>query len=62
MSVVQTYENAKVFINGVEIAPIDSIQIGYDCKCGAESDFGCHGVRNGEIFSEYYCKNCYNKE
>jgi hypothetical protein len=31
------------------------------CKCGAESDFGCHGVRDGEVYSEFYCKACYNK-
>jgi hypothetical protein len=31
------------------------------CKCGAESDYGCHGVKNMEVYSEYYCTDCYNK-
>ncbi len=32
------------------------------CDCGKESDFGYHGVRDGEVYSEYYCKECYNKK
>lgn len=33
-----------------------------NCKCGQESDFGCHGVKNDEVYSEFYCKDCYNKK
>lgn len=32
-----------------------------NCKCGAESTKGCHGVRNGQIYSEHFCDSCYNK-
>ena len=35
---------------------------GNKCKCGEESELGVHGVRNGGIYSEYYCKACYNKK
>lgn len=31
------------------------------CECGQDSDFGCHGIRNEEIYSEYYCTDCYNR-
>lgn len=31
------------------------------CSCGQEVDYGCHGVRDGEVYSEYLCKKCYNK-
>lgn len=31
------------------------------CKCGKESTRGCHGFRNEEIYSEYYCDECFNK-
>ncbi len=30
------------------------------CACGAESAYGCHGVRDGQVFSEYFCKECKN--
>jgi hypothetical protein len=32
------------------------------CACGKDSDFGCHGIKNEEVYSEFYCKECYNKE
>jgi hypothetical protein len=31
------------------------------CLCNEESTKGCHGIRNGEVYSEYYCDDCYNK-
>lgn len=31
------------------------------CKCGKESDFGCHGIRNDIVYSEYLCRSCYNR-
>lgn len=31
------------------------------CKCGKESTKGCHGIKNEEIYSEYYCDDCFNK-
>jgi hypothetical protein len=31
------------------------------CACGKDSDWGCHGVHDGEVYSEYYCKECYLK-
>jgi len=30
------------------------------CACGKESEFGCHGITQGEIYDEYYCEACYN--
>jgi hypothetical protein len=32
------------------------------CECGSVSDFGCHGIRDGEVYSEFYCRECYNKK
>lgn len=61
-------EDTRVHINGIEIEPADSFSIDNRllssnwCKCGKESDFGCHGVKNSEVYSEYYCKECYHKE
>jgi len=28
--------------------------------CGAESDFGAHGIRDGEVYSEYFCEKHYH--
>ncbi len=30
------------------------------CKCGRESAIGGHGIREGAIYDEYYCEDCYN--
>ena len=30
--------------------------------CGVESDYGCHGLKNGEVYDEYYCERCYNRK
>ena len=32
------------------------------CECGEKSTRGCHGIRNNEIYSEYYCDSCYNRK
>lgn len=32
------------------------------CNCGKESDYGCHGIRDQQMYDEYYCKECYNKK
>jgi len=32
------------------------------CKCGKESDYGCHGIKDGEVYSEFYCKECYQEK
>jgi hypothetical protein len=43
----------------------NSIVVGLDftlCQCGQESDFGCHGVRDMEVYSEFFCKKCYHKK
>lgn len=29
-------------------------------KCGKESKYGCHGVKEGVVYSEYFCGPCYN--
>lgn len=31
------------------------------CPCGHPYDFGCHGVRDGQVYSEYRCKKCHNE-
>jgi hypothetical protein len=28
--------------------------------CGAESDYGAHGIKNGEVYDEYFCESCYH--
>jgi hypothetical protein len=32
------------------------------CACRAESTRGCHGLREGRIYSEYFCDDCYNRK
>jgi hypothetical protein len=29
-------------------------------ECGLESDYGVHGIKNGEASSRYYCHKCYH--
>lgn len=29
-------------------------------KCGMESHYGAHGIRDGKVYSEYWCERCYN--
>ena len=68
-------EDTKVYINGTEIFVTADIVISPSairvdlpifpitlCKCGKERDYGCHGVKDREVYSEYYCKECYHKE
>lgn len=31
-----------------------------ECACGQESTRGCHGVKDGAIYSDYYCDKCYS--
>jgi hypothetical protein len=31
------------------------------CQCGAISEYGCHGRRDGALYSEYLCKKCYHR-
>ena len=28
--------------------------------CGETADYGCHGIRDGEVYSEHYCEKHYN--
>lgn len=30
-------------------------------NCSKLSDYGCHGVKDNKVYSEFYCKECYNK-
>ena len=30
------------------------------CTCGEESTKGCHGVKEGVIYSKYYCDKCFH--
>jgi hypothetical protein len=32
------------------------------CKCGQPSDIGCHGIKEGVVYDEWYCERCYNKQ
>jgi hypothetical protein len=48
-------EDVRVFIDGTEIKPYDLTM----CKCGKTSDYGGHGVKDREVYSEYYCRECY---
>ena len=29
------------------------------CKCGAVAEVGCHGIRDGGVYSEHWCEACY---
>lgn len=33
-----------------------------NCACTEESDVGTHWVKDGVVYSEYYCFKCYNKK
>ena len=61
---VYNADDAKVFINGTQIESVGAITIEFDdvCKCGSPSEYGCHGVSEGAVYSEYLCKKCYNRE
>lgn len=30
------------------------------CICGQESTHGCHGIKDGAVYSEYFCETHYN--
>lgn len=30
--------------------------------CGSESDYGAHGIKNEEVYSEHWCSACWNKK
>lgn len=30
--------------------------------CGAESDYGIHGIKDNEAHSRYYCAKCYHAD
>lgn len=32
------------------------------CICGEVSTRGCHGIKEHEVYDEYYCDECYNKK
>jgi hypothetical protein len=32
------------------------------CPCGAESTHGAHGFRDGELYDEFWCQECWNKK
>lgn len=49
-------KDVTLVVNGTEV-----LNPGKRCDCGKDSDFGCHGVRNGDLYSEYFCKSCYNR-
>ena len=40
--------------------PLPISDFSNDCPCGQPSEYGCHGVRDGEVYSEYFCKKCKN--
>ncbi len=55
-----------ITVSGTESTSIQSLnessQIEDPCQeCGKESDYGAHGIRNGEVYDEYHCEECYNK-
>ena len=42
--------------NGLKTSLVDDLCI----VCKEESSYGAHGIRNWEIYDEYYCEKCYN--
>jgi len=39
----------------------ETISESNNCECGQESTKGCHGIKDEEVYSEYYCDECFNK-
>lgn len=39
------------------VAPV--VQAPDACRCGEESCYGVHGLKNNTVYSEYYCNKCY---
>lgn len=31
-------------------------------KCGEPSEIGAHGIRDGAVYSEYWCERCYRSK
>lgn len=31
-----------------------------NCKCGKESEVGCHGISEGSVMSFYFCMSCWS--
>lgn len=40
----------------------DETEENTSCACGKESDYAGHGVRDQAVYTEYHCKECYNKK
>jgi len=44
----------------VATTPIDKEDLCWK-KCGREYDYGCHGVRGADAYTEKWCSLCYTK-
>lgn len=58
IAVHTTHEDVQFTVDAPKIDPICSADL---CHCGEESDYGAHGIRDGAVYSEYFCKSCHNK-
>ena len=56
-TIVVDPKDAKILVNGLEI---DNVEIDL-CECGQESYYAGHGFRNGKLYSEYHCKECFHR-
>lgn len=63
MTEIYKSEDVHLTINGtkLELPPETYVTIEHNCQCGKPSEYGCHGVKNGEVYDEFLCKECYNK-
>ena len=67
MTHILTLDKACIYVNGEKLLYPDDLNSMVDlgltdrCLCGEESDYGCHGVKDVQVYSEFYCKECYNR-
>lgn len=31
------------------------------CACGSEAEIGTHGIKDGQVYSDSWCKLCYDR-
>jgi hypothetical protein len=62
-----TPDEVYIYLNGERLVYPNDLNILVNlgltdrCLCGEESDYGCHGIKDGKAYSEFYCKECYNR-
>lgn len=44
----------------VEVGVNEILVLDLCCVCQKESDVACHGIRDGQVYDEFYCESDYN--